>query len=135
MEIVKSDDYEPVAAEFQFRLIEVLDDVLKRHKVPFQVRKEVCGDYASHSGVLALEVRQTERPGPASFGLDGRGRAPQRTPPCQWSSVGPGRGARGSGGNMRSRSLEEVRPKRGCDARAELRSHAVSWWSLTQNRG
>ena len=52
MNIVEDDAYEGAAAEYQYLLISLLDGVLKKHRIPAEIREEICGEYAFDSGML-----------------------------------------------------------------------------------
>lgn len=46
MEILESELYDDYAAEFQFEMIKILNETLKKHHVPAEARKEICGDFS-----------------------------------------------------------------------------------------
>ncbi len=52
MKIDVSDDYESIAAEYQYAMIEILDGVLKRNDVPEEQRKTICSEFAFDFGML-----------------------------------------------------------------------------------
>lgn len=46
MQILESEKYEDYAAEFQFEMIRLLNDTLKKHYIPVEKRKEICAAFA-----------------------------------------------------------------------------------------
>jgi hypothetical protein len=52
MEVIFDDDYERLAAEFQYEQVRLLKDALKRHGVPTEVAKQVCGDFTFDLAML-----------------------------------------------------------------------------------
>lgn len=52
MNTIEDDKYEGMAAEYQYRLIEILDHVLQRHDIGPSKRREVCGEFAFDLGML-----------------------------------------------------------------------------------
>ena len=45
MEIIESEKYEDLAAEFQYEMIKILNETLKKHKISEEDRKAICGDF------------------------------------------------------------------------------------------
>lgn len=45
MEIIENEQYEDYAAEFQFEMIKILNETLKKYNVPAETRKDICGDF------------------------------------------------------------------------------------------
>ncbi len=52
MRIEISEDYESIAAEYQYSMIDILDEVLKRHKIPLDQRQSICSEFAFDFGML-----------------------------------------------------------------------------------
>lgn len=52
MEIVESEKYDELAGEFQFEMIKILNDTLKKHKISKELRKEICGDFTFDFSML-----------------------------------------------------------------------------------
>jgi hypothetical protein len=52
MKIVQSDKYEDLCAEFQYQWIIRLRDTLKKHGVPTETAKEICGDFSFDLSML-----------------------------------------------------------------------------------
>jgi hypothetical protein len=50
--IEQDDSYEEMAATYQVIEIARLNEVLKRHKIPDEVRREICTDYFFENGVF-----------------------------------------------------------------------------------
>ena len=49
---VVDEKYEGIASEYQYRLIELLDQVLKRYEIDAPKRQEICGEFAFDLGML-----------------------------------------------------------------------------------
>lgn len=45
MDIIKADEYEDFAMEFQYRIVEILDKTLKAKGISKSDRSEICGDF------------------------------------------------------------------------------------------
>jgi hypothetical protein len=45
MEILKENEYEDLAMEFQYKIVELLDKTLKAKGIEDSLRNEICGDY------------------------------------------------------------------------------------------
>ena len=52
MEILENELYDDYAAEFQFEMIKILNETLKKHKIPVETRKEICGDFTFDFSML-----------------------------------------------------------------------------------
>jgi hypothetical protein len=52
MEILENELYDDFAAEFQFEMIKILNETLKKHKIPLDTRKEICGDFTFDFSML-----------------------------------------------------------------------------------
>ena len=52
MEIVSNEKYEVLAAEWQFQMISILRDTLKKFKIEADKAKEICGDFAFDVAML-----------------------------------------------------------------------------------
>lgn len=52
MEILENEMYDDYAAEFQFEMIKILNETLKKHKIPLETRKEICGDFTFDFSML-----------------------------------------------------------------------------------
>jgi hypothetical protein len=52
MEYVTSEEYEELGAEFQYEIIKMLNEVLKKHKITEEARKEICGDFIFNFSML-----------------------------------------------------------------------------------
>ncbi|MCW3789772.1 hypothetical protein [Plebeiibacterium sediminum] len=52
MEIVNNEKYEELAAEWQYQMICILKDTLKKHKVDSKKAKEICGDFSFDLAML-----------------------------------------------------------------------------------
>ena len=52
MEIIQSEDYEALGADFQFQVITLLNEALKKHKITEELRKEICGDFTFDFSML-----------------------------------------------------------------------------------
>jgi hypothetical protein len=52
MEIVISEKYEELAAEWQFQMITILKDTLMKYKIDKDKAKEICGDFAFSLAML-----------------------------------------------------------------------------------
>ena len=57
MEIVESEKYDDFAAEFQFEMIKILNETLKKHNIPTELRKEICGDFTFDFSMLIDQGR------------------------------------------------------------------------------
>lgn len=45
MEIIESEEYEEFGLELQCKVIQTLNDTLKKYKISEKLRKEICGDF------------------------------------------------------------------------------------------
>lgn len=52
MEIIQSEDYEILGAEFQFQVIKLLNAALKKYEITEDLRKEICGDFTFDFSML-----------------------------------------------------------------------------------
>lgn len=52
MEVIFDDDYEELAAQFQYQQVRLLKDALKRHGVSKEVAKQICGDFTFDLAML-----------------------------------------------------------------------------------
>lgn len=52
MDIIQSDNYEALGAEFQFEVIKILNEALSKHGISKEVRKEICGDFTFDFSML-----------------------------------------------------------------------------------
>lgn len=52
MNVIQSDKYEALGAEFQFEMIKILNDALKKHGITPDIRKEICGDFTFDFSML-----------------------------------------------------------------------------------
>ena len=52
MDIIKSNNYEALGAEFQFEVIKILNEALNKHEISKEVRKEICGDFTFDFSML-----------------------------------------------------------------------------------
>jgi len=52
MHINNSEQYEEIAAEFQFQQILLLKETLKKHGVDLKLAQEICGDFTFDLGML-----------------------------------------------------------------------------------
>jgi hypothetical protein len=52
MEIVQSESYEEFGAEFQYEMIGILNDTLKKYEISPELRKEICGDFTFNFSML-----------------------------------------------------------------------------------
>lgn len=52
MNINTTDLYEELASEWQFQMIHMLKEVLSKHKIPLDIAKEICGDFAFDISML-----------------------------------------------------------------------------------
>jgi hypothetical protein len=52
MEILENEMYDDFAAEFQFEMIKILNQTLKKHQIPVETRKEICGDFTFNFSML-----------------------------------------------------------------------------------
>lgn len=52
MKIIESEKYEDLGAEFQFQMIEILNQTLKKHGVNEEICKEICGDFTFDFSML-----------------------------------------------------------------------------------
>lgn len=52
MEIMKSEDYEEIGAEFQYQMIKLLNNKLKEHDLSKENRKKICGDFIFDFSIL-----------------------------------------------------------------------------------
>ena len=52
MEVVNNEKYEELAAEWQYQMICILKDTLKKHKIDSDKAKEICGDFSFDLAML-----------------------------------------------------------------------------------
>jgi hypothetical protein len=52
MEVLENELYDDYAAEFQFEMIKILNETLKKHNIPIETRKEICGDFTFDFSML-----------------------------------------------------------------------------------
>lgn len=52
MKIIEIDKYEELAAEWQYQMIVILKETLKKHKINLEKSKEICGDFAFDFAIL-----------------------------------------------------------------------------------
>ena len=52
MEVLENELYDDYAAEFQFEMIKILNETLKKHNIPVETRKEICGDFTFDFSML-----------------------------------------------------------------------------------
>ena len=52
MEILENDLYDNLAAEFQFDMIKILNETLKKHKISIEKRKEICEEFTFDFSML-----------------------------------------------------------------------------------
>lgn len=52
MEVIFDDDYEEMAAEFQYQQVRLLKAALKRHGISKEVAKQICGDFTFDLAML-----------------------------------------------------------------------------------
>ena len=52
MDILENELYDDYAAEFQFEMIKILNDTLKKYDVPVETRKDICGDFTFNFSML-----------------------------------------------------------------------------------
>ncbi len=52
MEIINNEKYEELAVEWQYQMICILKDTLKKHKVDLNKAKEICGDFSFDLAML-----------------------------------------------------------------------------------
>jgi len=52
MEVLENEFYDDYAAEFQFEMIKILNETLKKHNIPVGKRKEICGDFTFDFSML-----------------------------------------------------------------------------------
>jgi hypothetical protein len=52
MNIIQSDNYEALGAEFQFEVIKILNEALNKYGISKEVRKEICGDFTFDFSML-----------------------------------------------------------------------------------
>lgn len=52
MDIIQSENYEALGAEFQFEVIKILNEALNKHEISKEVRKEICGDFTFDFSML-----------------------------------------------------------------------------------
>jgi len=55
MEIVKADEYEDIAMEFQHQIVEILDKTLKEKGISLENRSDICGDFSFDLAMLLDE--------------------------------------------------------------------------------
>ena len=52
MEILENENYDDYAAEFQFEMIKIFNETLKKQNIAFKKRKEICGDFTFDFSML-----------------------------------------------------------------------------------
>ncbi len=52
MEILETEMYDNYAAAFQFEMIKLLNETLKKYNLPSETRKEICGDFTFDFSML-----------------------------------------------------------------------------------
>ena len=52
MNIETSEEYESIAAEYQYLMVEILDEVLTRHKITRSQRQSICSEFSFDFGML-----------------------------------------------------------------------------------
>ena len=52
MDIIQAEDYEALGAEFQFEVIKILNETLRKHGITPDIRKEICGDFTFDFSML-----------------------------------------------------------------------------------
>ena|SRR4029078_8210686 len=52
MNIIQSDNYEALGAQFSFEVVMILNEALKKHGISKELRKEICGDFTFNFSML-----------------------------------------------------------------------------------
>ena len=61
MNILENELYEDYAAEFQFEMIKILNETLKKYNIPIETIKEICGDFTFDFSILIDNGKISDR--------------------------------------------------------------------------